>query len=160
VFGQHAIQRFHGASSRFRLPVHLATPFPCHVHVLLSKKLRHSRRTSRDGHSSAHLPRCQDSNIGRDGHGVYYDIDLSTDVTRTISVKIEAEMKKVDDEKQPFLRKEVRARRPSEIIKSRGQEGGAYKSAALADIPATKNSFYKTASSGSLAARTCRYSSN
>ena len=73
--------------------------------------------------------------------GFYYDIDLEHKFTADDLVKIEAEMKKIADENQPFLRKEVSREEAVEIIKSRGQE--RYKLGRLADIPADeKISFY------------------
>ena len=71
--------------------------------------------------------------------GFYYDIDLDHKFTAEDLVKIEAEMKKVADENQPFLRKEVSREEAVEIIKSRGQE--RYKLGRLADIPAIASSF-------------------
>ena len=74
--------------------------------------------------------------------GFYYDIDLDHKLTADDLVKIEAEMKKVADENQPFLRKEVSRGEAAEIIRSRGQE--RYKLGRLADIPADeKISFYQ-----------------
>ncbi len=65
--------------------------------------------------------------------GFYYDIDLDHKLTTEDLAKIEAEMKKVIDENQPFRRKEVSREEAVEIIKSRGQE--RYKLGRLADIP-------------------------
>ncbi|HRE81332.1 MAG TPA: threonine--tRNA ligase [Opitutaceae bacterium] len=65
--------------------------------------------------------------------GFYYDIDLDHKLTLDDLAKIEAEMKKVVDENQPFLRKEVSREEATEIIKQRGQE--RYKLGRLADIP-------------------------
>ena len=48
--------------------------------------------------------------------GFYYDIDLDHKFTAEDLVKIEAEMKKVADENQPFLRKEVSRDEAVEII--------------------------------------------
>ncbi len=74
--------------------------------------------------------------------GFYYDIDLDHKLTAEDLVKIEAEMKKVADENQPFIRKEVSREEAVEIIKSRGQE--RYKLGRLADIPeGEKISFYQ-----------------
>ncbi|QYM79681.1 threonine--tRNA ligase [Horticoccus luteus] len=74
--------------------------------------------------------------------GFYYDIDLDHKLTADDLVKIEAEMKKVADENQPFLRKEVSREEATEIIKRIGQE--RYKLGRLADIPADeKISFYQ-----------------
>ncbi|MEO0054367.1 MAG: hypothetical protein RLZZ50_314 [Verrucomicrobiota bacterium] len=65
--------------------------------------------------------------------GFYYDIDLEHKLTNEDLAKLEAEMKKVIDENQPFRRKEVSREEAVEIIKSRGQE--RYKLGRLADIP-------------------------
>ena len=91
--------------------------------------------------------------------GFYYDIDLEHKLTADDLVKIEAEMKKVADENQPFLRKEVSREEAAEIIKSRGQE--RYKLGRLADIPeGEKISFYQNGEFMDLCAGThVRYSS-
>ncbi len=74
--------------------------------------------------------------------GFYYDIDLNHKLTTEDLAKIEAEMKKVADENQPFLRKEVSREEATEIIKKIGQE--RYKLGRLADIPeGEKISFYQ-----------------
>jgi len=74
--------------------------------------------------------------------GFYYDIDLDHKLTAEDLVKIEAEMKKVADENQPFLRKEVSRDEATAIIRQVGQE--RYKLGRLADIPADeKISFYQ-----------------
>jgi len=65
--------------------------------------------------------------------GFYYDIDLDHKLTNDDLVRIEAEMKKVIDENQPFRRKEVSREEAETIIRSRGQE--RYKLGRLADIP-------------------------
>jgi threonyl-tRNA synthetase len=91
--------------------------------------------------------------------GFYYDIDLDHKLTADDLVKIEAEMKKVADENQPFLRKEVSRQEAIEIITSRGQE--RYKLGRLADIPeGEKISFYQNGEFMDLCAGThVRYSS-
>jgi threonyl-tRNA synthetase len=74
--------------------------------------------------------------------GFYYDIDLDHRFTAEDLVRLEAEMRKVADENQPFLRKEVSREEAVEIIRSRGQE--RYKLGRLADIPeGEKISFYQ-----------------
>ena len=74
--------------------------------------------------------------------GFYYYIDLDHKLTAEDLAKIEAEMKKVADENQPFLRREVSRGEAADIIKSRGQE--RYKLGRLADIPESeKISFYQ-----------------
>ncbi|MBI5692555.1 MAG: threonine--tRNA ligase [Verrucomicrobia bacterium] len=74
--------------------------------------------------------------------GFYYDLDLDHKFTAEDLVRIEAEMKKVADENQPFLRKEVSREEAVEIIKRIGQE--RYKLGRLADIPeGEKISFYQ-----------------
>src|SRR4051812_4012022 len=74
--------------------------------------------------------------------GFYYDIDLDHKFTVEDLTRLEAEMKKIADENQPFQRKEVSREEAVEIIKSRGQE--RYKLGRLADIPADeKISFYQ-----------------
>ena len=65
--------------------------------------------------------------------GFYYDVDLDHKLTAEDLEKIEAEMKKVVDENQPFIRKEVSRAEAVEIIKKIGQE--RYKIGRLADIP-------------------------
>ena len=91
--------------------------------------------------------------------GFYYDIDLDHKLTPEDLVRIEAEMKKVADENQPFLRKEVSREEAAEIIRSRGQE--RYKLGRLADIPeGEKISFYQNGEFIDLCAGThVRYSS-
>jgi threonyl-tRNA synthetase len=91
--------------------------------------------------------------------GFYYDIDLEHKLTADDLVRIEAEMKKVVDENQPFLRKEVSREEAEAIIRSRGQE--RYKLGRLADIPAgEKISFYQNGEFMDLCAGThVRYSS-
>ena len=74
--------------------------------------------------------------------GFYYDIDLEHRFTAEDLVRLEAEMRKVADENQPFLRREVSREEAVEIIRSRGQE--RYKLGRLADIPeGEKISFYQ-----------------
>src|SRR4051812_25781520 len=74
--------------------------------------------------------------------GFYYDIDLEHKLTVDDLAKIEAEMKKVADENQPFFRKEVSRDEATEIIKKIGQE--RYKLGRLADVPeGEKISFYQ-----------------
>ena len=74
--------------------------------------------------------------------GFYYDIDLDHRFTAEDLVRLEAEMRKVADENQPFLRREVSREEAVEIIRSRGQE--RYKLGRLADIPeGEKISFYQ-----------------
>jgi threonyl-tRNA synthetase len=91
--------------------------------------------------------------------GFYYDIDLDHKLTTEDLAKIEAEMKKVAEENQPFLRKEVSREEAAEIIRSRGQE--RYKLGRLADIPeGEKISFYQNGEFMDLCAGThVRYSS-
>ncbi len=91
--------------------------------------------------------------------GFYYDIDLDHKLTQEDLVPIEAEMKKVADENQPFLRKEVSREEAADIIRSRGQE--RYKLGRLADIPeGEKISFYQNGEFMDLCAGThVRYSS-
>jgi threonyl-tRNA synthetase len=91
--------------------------------------------------------------------GFYYDIDLDHKLTMEDLAKIEVEMKKVAEENQPFLRKEVSREEAAEIIKSRGQE--RYKLGRLADIPEGERiSFYQNGEFMDLCAGThVRYSS-
>jgi threonyl-tRNA synthetase len=91
--------------------------------------------------------------------GFYYDIDLDHKLTAEDLAKIEAEMKKVSDENQPFLRREVSREEAAEIIRSRGQE--RYKLGRLADIPeGEKISFYQNGEFMDLCAGThVRYTS-
>ncbi len=91
--------------------------------------------------------------------GFYYDVDLEHKLTADDLVKLEAEMKKIAEENQPFLRKEVSREEAVEIIKSRGQE--RYKLGRLADIPeGEKISFYQNGEFMDLCAGThVRYSS-
>jgi len=65
--------------------------------------------------------------------GFYYDFDLDHKFTTEDLAKIEAEMKKVIDENQPFKRTEVPRAEAVEIIKKIGQE--RYKLGRLGDIP-------------------------
>ncbi len=91
--------------------------------------------------------------------GFYYDIDLEHKLTAEDLAKIEAEMKKVVDENQPFYRKEVSREEAATIIKERGQE--RYKLGRLADIPeGEKISFYQNGEFMDLCAGThVRYTS-
>lgn len=91
--------------------------------------------------------------------GFYYDVDLDHKLTAEDLARIEAEMKKVADENQPFIRKEVSREEAVEIIKSRGQE--RYKLGRLADIPeGEKISFYQNGEFMDLCAGThVRYTS-
>ena len=91
--------------------------------------------------------------------GFYYDVDLDQKLTQEDLTKIEAEMKKIADENQPFLRKEVSRDEAVEIIKQRGQE--RYKLGRLADIPeGEKISFYQNGEFMDLCAGThVRYTS-
>jgi threonyl-tRNA synthetase len=74
--------------------------------------------------------------------GFYYDVDLDHKLTTEDLTKLEAEMKKIAEENQPFLRKEVSRDEAIEIIKKMGQD--RYKLGRLADIPADeKISFYQ-----------------
>ncbi|HEY1764725.1 MAG TPA: threonine--tRNA ligase [Opitutaceae bacterium] len=74
--------------------------------------------------------------------GFYYDVDLDHKLTAEDLARLEAEMKKVADENQRFIRKEVSREEAAEIIRSRGQE--RYKLGRLADIPpGEKISFYQ-----------------
>jgi len=66
-------------------------------------------------------------------NGFYYDIDLDHKLTTEDLARLEEEMKKIIDENQAFIRKEVTREEAVEIIKSRGQE--RYKLGRLADIP-------------------------
>lgn len=91
--------------------------------------------------------------------GFYYDIDLEHKLTADDLAKLEVEMKKVAEENQPFLRKEVSRDEAIAIIKERGQE--RYKLGRLADIPeGEKISFYQNGEFMDLCAGThVRYSS-
>jgi threonyl-tRNA synthetase len=74
--------------------------------------------------------------------GFYYDIDLNHKLTAEDLSRLEAEMKKVADENQPFLRREVSRDEAAAILRERGQE--RYKLGRLADIPeGEKISFYQ-----------------
>jgi threonyl-tRNA synthetase len=91
--------------------------------------------------------------------GFYYDIDLDHKLTMDDLARIEVEMKKVAEENQPFLRKEVSREEAADIIRARGQE--RYKLGRLADIPeGEKISFYQNGEFMDLCAGThVRYSS-
>ncbi|HEY0968230.1 MAG TPA: threonine--tRNA ligase [Opitutaceae bacterium] len=91
--------------------------------------------------------------------GFYYDIDLDHKLTADDLTKLEAEMKKIADENQAFIRKEVSREEAVQIITSRGQE--RYKLGRLADIPeGEKISFYQNGEFMDLCAGThVRYSS-
>jgi threonyl-tRNA synthetase len=91
--------------------------------------------------------------------GFYYDFDLDHKFTLEDLAKIEAEMKKVAEENQPFLRKEVSRDEAVQIITSRGQ--ARYKLGRLADIPEGEAiSFYQNGEFMDLCAGThVRYSS-
>ena len=91
--------------------------------------------------------------------GFYYDFDLDHKFTTEDLARIEAEMKKVAEENQPFLRREVSRAEAEDIIRQRGQE--RYKLGRLADIPeGEKISFYQNGEFMDLCAGThVRYSS-
>src|SRR5476649_975768 len=91
--------------------------------------------------------------------GFYYDVDLDHKLTQEDLTRLEAEMKQVIDENQPFLRKEVSREEAAQIITARGQE--RYKLGRLADIPAGEQiSFYQNGEFMDLCAGThVRYSS-
>jgi threonyl-tRNA synthetase len=91
--------------------------------------------------------------------GFYYDVDLDHKLTAEDLVALEAEMRKVADENQPFIRKEVSRAEAAEIISARGQE--RYKLGRLADIPeGEKISFYQNGEFADLCAGThVRYTS-
>jgi threonyl-tRNA synthetase len=91
--------------------------------------------------------------------GFYYDVDLDHKLTAEDLARIEAEMKKVVDENQPFVRREVSRDEAVGIIKSIGQE--RYKLGRLADIPeGEKISFYQNGEFVDLCAGThVRYTS-
>jgi threonyl-tRNA synthetase len=91
--------------------------------------------------------------------GFYYDVDLDHKLTQDDLTRIEAEMKKVVDENQPFTRREVSREEAIDIIRQRGQE--RYKLGRLADIPeGEKISFYQNGEFMDLCAGThVRYSS-
>jgi threonyl-tRNA synthetase len=75
-------------------------------------------------------------------NGFYYDIDLDHKFTTEDLARLEEEMKKIADENQPFVRKEVSRAEAEQIIRERGQE--RYKLGRLADIPeGEKISFYQ-----------------
>jgi len=74
--------------------------------------------------------------------GFYYDIDLAHKLTQEDLGRIEAEMKKIADENQAFLRREVTREEAAAIIRERGQD--RYKLGRLADIPEGESiSFYQ-----------------
>ena len=74
--------------------------------------------------------------------GFYYDVDLEHKFTLEDLTRLEVEMKKIAEENQPFLRKEVSREEAVTILTERGQE--RYKLGRLADIPAEeKISFYQ-----------------
>jgi threonyl-tRNA synthetase len=91
--------------------------------------------------------------------GFYYDVDLEHKLTSEDLARLEAEMKKVADENQPFVRREVSREEAAEIIKARGQE--RYKLGRLSDIPeGEKISFYQNGEFVDLCAGThVRYTS-
>jgi threonyl-tRNA synthetase len=74
--------------------------------------------------------------------GFYYDVDLEHKLTQEDLARIEAEMKKVADENQPFIREEVSRDEAVAILQRIGQD--RYKLGRLADIPeGEKISFYR-----------------
>ena len=91
--------------------------------------------------------------------GFYYDIDLDHKLTADDLARIEAEMKKIADENQPFIRTEVSRGEAEAIVRARGQE--RYKLGRLADIPeGEKISFYQNGEFMDLCAGThVRYTS-
>ena len=91
--------------------------------------------------------------------GFYSDFDLDHNFTTEDLARIEAEMKKVAEENQPFLRREVSRAEAEDIIRQRGQD--RYKLGRLSDIPeGEKISFYQNGEFMDLCAGThVRYSS-
>src|SRR5208283_4321142 len=91
--------------------------------------------------------------------GFYYDIDRDHKLTAEDLSRIEAEMRRIVDENQPFVRSEVSRAEAAEVIRSRGQE--RYKLGRLADIPeGEKISFYQNGEFVDLCAGThVRYTS-
>src|ERR1700712_3859602 len=91
--------------------------------------------------------------------GFYYDIDLDPKLPMEDLTKIDAEMKKIVDENQPFIRTEVSREDAVALLTARGQE--RYKLGRLADIPqGEKISFYQNGDFLDLCAGThVRYSS-
>ena len=91
--------------------------------------------------------------------GFYYDIDLDHKLTADDLARIEAEMKKIADENQPFIRTEVSRGEAEAIVRARGQE--RYKLGRLADIPEGERiSFYQNGEFMDLCAGThVRYTS-
>jgi len=91
--------------------------------------------------------------------GFYYDIDLDHKLTSDDLGRLEVEMKKIADENQPFIRKEVSRSEAVEIITQRHQE--RYKLGRLADIPEGEAiSFYQNGEFMDLCAGThVRYTS-
>ena len=74
--------------------------------------------------------------------GFYYDFDLDHKFTTDDLARIEAAMKEVINENQPFKRREVSRDEAADIIRQIGQE--RYKLGRLADIPeGEKISFYQ-----------------
>jgi len=73
--------------------------------------------------------------------GFYYDFDLDHKFTADDLVRLEEEMKKIIDENQPFVRREVPRAEAVELIKKTGQT--RYKLGRLDDIPENEAvSFY------------------
>jgi threonyl-tRNA synthetase len=66
-------------------------------------------------------------------NGFYYDFDLDHRFTREDLDRLEVEMRKIADENQPFIRKEVSRAEAEAILRERGQT--RYKLGRLADIP-------------------------
>jgi threonyl-tRNA synthetase len=91
--------------------------------------------------------------------GFYYDIDLDHKLSTDDLARLEAEMKKIADENQPFTRREVSRQEAEQIIRERKQE--RYKLGRLADIPeGEKISFYQNGEFVDLCAGThVRYTS-
>ncbi|MFI5335252.1 MAG: threonine--tRNA ligase [Opitutales bacterium] len=85
--------------------------------------------------------------------GFYYDIDLDHKLTTEDLAKLEAVMKEIVDENQPFTRREVPRAEAEQIIRERKQE--RYKLGRLADIPAGEAiSFYQNGEFADLCAGT------
>jgi threonyl-tRNA synthetase len=91
--------------------------------------------------------------------GFYYDVDLDHALTADDLVRLEAEMKKIADENQPFVRREMSRAEAAALIAQRGQE--RYKLGRLADIPEGEAiSFYQNGEFMDLCAGThVRYTS-
>ncbi|MBI4492685.1 MAG: threonine--tRNA ligase, partial [Chloroflexi bacterium] len=74
-------------------------------------------------------------------HGFYYDLDIPRALTPEDLPRIEAEMRRIAEADEPFVRREVSREQAMELFRQRGEP---YKVELLQDIPDEQVSLYRT----------------